>query len=83
MNIAILFIFLVSVVMLFFNSKMLKAQKQWHELVVLDYEKQIEKQVLKKKQLKSTSQSKIIFQKLDIIKQQIALLEVISKENSK
>jgi hypothetical protein len=83
MNIAILFIFLVSVRMLFFNSKMLKTQRQWHELVVLDYEKQIEEQVLKKEHLKSTNQSMIIFRQLDIIKQQIALLEVISNENNK
>lgn len=83
MNIAILFIFLVCVAMLFLNSKVVKAQKQGHELMVLDYEKQIEKQIFKKEQLKRERQSNAIFQQLDIIKQQIALLEIISKENSK
>lgn len=85
MNIVILFIFLVSLGILFFNYKRVKSDKQWHKHLVSDYENKIDKQMLKKENLKSphnSLKSNIVFQQLDIIKQQIALLEVISNVNN-
>lgn len=82
MNITIVFIFLVSVVILWYHFRKIKFQRYSHKQLVLDYEKQIQNQVHKKGKIndwESNKQSNIIFQKLDIIKQQITILEVISK----
>lgn len=82
-NSVILFVFLITLGILLFNFKILKSEKKWHEQIVLNYEKQIESQFLKKIKLNNFNHSNIVFQQLDVIKQQIALLEVISNINPK
>lgn len=82
MKIAILFIILVNLGLLLLIRKSVVAQNRSHKNQVLDIECKIKNQMERKEYLSNPNllfPYKMIFQQLNIIKKQIALLEEISK----
>ncbi len=84
MNITLLFLLLMILFSVIWHINIVKREKQFHSLVVHDIEGKIELEINKKKYMlgkSKTNHMKIIDFKLSIVKQQIELLTVISKQN--
>lgn len=84
MNVTLLFLLLMILFSVIWHINIIKREKQFHSLIIHGIEEKIELEINKKRDILGKSKKnhmKIIDFKLSIVKQQLELLTVITKQN--